>query len=99
MSTNAALYLQRIRTYVEDFDPTLQESCMKAMKSLRKEHKMSYKWIWYALTIKERETWEKHGFGLLFVPGYHAQIDKIIEREEKKEVPTWDWFEQDMDEE
>lgn len=97
--TEQQTYLQRVKTYVEDFNnPPVQESCMKAIKALRTEQpKFSYKWIYKALSVKEHDVWSKYGFGLLFVASYRAQINKMIEREDRQEIPTWDWFENDME--
>lgn len=75
-----------LQEYINGFSQPVQIKCGKAIEDLRNQG-FSDDWILHALRIKPRETWENHGFGVLFSDkALQARITASLE--EDSDVPA-----------
>ena len=90
--TTTEMYIKRVQAYVEKLpNEILQEECKSTIKQLRTgKCKRSYRWLYIALTLKDVEVWEKHGFGLMHTASYRAQINKILNGMDRQKPISWD---------
>ena len=75
-------YKEQVIEYGKNLKSESQKDLLSAIKKTIKDG-YSYQWIITALNHKDKETWEKFGFGLFFNQGFRTEITKKMNKKEE----------------
>lgn len=78
-----------VQDYMSSLDDEHKTLFSYSLKQLR-EKGTSWRWIHKALTLKDKSSWEKYGYGLLFTDSYKAQVHRalLLEKAEKENLDS-----------
>ena len=75
-------YKEQVMEYGKNLKSESQKDLLSAIKKTI-EDGYSYQWIITALNHKDKECWEKFGFGLFFNQGFRTEITKKMNKKEE----------------
>ena len=75
-------YKEQVMEYGKSLKSESQKDLLSAIKKTIKDG-YNYQWIITALNHKDKETWEKFGFGLFFNQGFRTEITKKMNKVEE----------------